>query len=104
MSAHNPVLYTARAVGVISLVLFASLAISVIQILGLFLLIVSRHSYRTLMRFSQRLFGSLVLMVTYIYAPLRIEITGCHQELKKSTFAPIMANHQIYTVLELILL
>jgi hypothetical protein len=43
------------------------------------------------------LFGSLILVTTYILSPLEIVVTGNHQELDSSAFAPIIANHQVYT-------
>lgn len=73
-----------------------SFMINIVQLWGIVLL-PFRPLYRRYMRFSQRLFGSLMLVVTYILAPLQINLSGCHQELQADTFAPIMANHQIYT-------
>ncbi|KAJ2990574.1 hypothetical protein HDV02_004277 [Globomyces sp. JEL0801] len=49
------------------------------------------------MRFTQRLFGSLIIILTYLFAPLKVVMTGHHQDLNNTSFAPIIANHQIYT-------
>jgi lysocardiolipin and lysophospholipid acyltransferase len=89
-------LYSIRMMAFLSMMLGCSCIINCLQFLGLFLRI-SRPHYRTYMRFTQRLFGSLILVATYLFAPLQIILTGHHQDLNSSSFVPIMANHQIYT-------
>ncbi|KAL2912156.1 hypothetical protein HK105_208357 [Polyrhizophydium stewartii] len=74
-----------------------SLAINWVQLVALPLSLVSRRHYRRWMRFTQRLFGSLMLTVTYVFAPLEIVMTGDHEGLTGDSVAVIMANHQIYT-------
>ncbi|KAI8894813.1 acyltransferase-domain-containing protein [Globomyces pollinis-pini] len=89
-------IYYVRVVAFIWLILGVSFAINIVQLPGL-LLYFSRPHYRTWMRFTQRLFGSLVIVATYLFAPLQIVMTGEHVHLNRKSFVPIMANHQIYT-------
>ena len=61
-----------------------------IQLLGLVLFWWRRPYYRIVMKFSQRLYSSNILVATYLFTPLCIELSGCHQGLTRNTFAPIM--------------
>ena len=57
------------------------------------------------MRFTQRMFGSLMLITTYILAPLEIIMTGQHESLNSQSVAPIIANQYIIlTVAKFILI
>ena len=86
---------TINAAGFLSMMIYFSLIIILIQLPGL--LLPNRQVYRNWMRFTQRLWGSLILVVTWIFAPITIKLSGNHSLLKSSSFVTIMANHQIYT-------
>jgi lysocardiolipin and lysophospholipid acyltransferase len=62
-----------------------------------FFLLPWRKLYRSWMKVTQKVFGGLLVVLTILFAPLKIIVTGCHQHLEKDTFAPMIANHQIYT-------
>lgn len=70
--------------------------VNLLQFPGFFLL-PWRRQYRSWMKVSQRVFGSLLIVTTFLFAPLQIIVTGCHQHLQHETFSPMIANHQIYT-------
>ncbi|KAJ8329833.1 hypothetical protein O5D80_002026 [Batrachochytrium dendrobatidis] len=89
--------YVYAAVSLLTIVFGCSIAINCRQVLSAPLLLLSRHRYRTEMRKCQGLFGSLILYVTFFYAPLDIILTGDHDGLTSEKSVVIMANHQIYT-------
>jgi lysocardiolipin and lysophospholipid acyltransferase len=92
----TPLLYYLRGFAFFWIIFSGSAMINTIQFLG-YPLVLSRPHYRAYMRYTQRLYGSLLLISTYIFAPLQIIMTGCHEELNRGSFVPIIANHQIYT-------
>ncbi|KAJ3348944.1 hypothetical protein HDU91_006445 [Kappamyces sp. JEL0680] len=86
---RSPVHYYFRAISFASLIFGCSCIIYLLQLAGLFLYPV-RPVYRNHMRFTQRLFGSLIIVATFLFAPLSIELTGSHEALKQTSFVPIM--------------
>ncbi|KAJ1338924.1 hypothetical protein BSLG_006559 [Batrachochytrium salamandrivorans] len=97
MSAFNRIGYCFKACTLLSILLGCSLVINGIQLAALPLCVISRKYYRYSMRFTQRLFGSLLILITLFYAPVEIILTGDHAELCSDSTVVIMANHQIYT-------
>lgn len=88
---RKPIHYLFRSISFLSVLVLCSIAINAVQAWGfLFLFALSRPFYRLFMRFTQRLFGILILFCTFIYSPLQIVLTGAHQELNQDSFAPIM--------------
>ena len=88
---RKPILYLFRSISFLSVLVLCSIAINAVQAWGfLFLFALSRPFYRLSMRFTQRLFGILILFCTFLYSPLQIVLTGAHQELNQDSFAPIM--------------
>lgn len=90
------------------LVLVRALLFSIVCLTGVFLVNVIqfpaalllwpwRRTYRNWMKFSQKVFGCILIATTFLFAPLQIVVTGAHQDLSNKTFAPIIGNHQIYT-------
>ena len=49
------------------------------------------------MRWVQGFWASLCVLLTWLFAPLELVLTGEHALLTMNTFAPIISNHQIYT-------
>lgn len=96
MPKVHPIVFYTRTTAFGIIFFLGILAINLVQLPGR-LLFPLRKVYRNYMRFTQRLFGSLILTLTFIFSPLSINLTGAHQGLKSNTFAPIIANHQIYT-------
>ena len=90
--------YVYAAVSLLTIVFGCSIAINCRQVLSAPLLLLSRHRYRTEMRKCQGLFGSLILYVTFFYAPLDIILTGDHDGLTSEKSVVIMANHQVSLV------
>ncbi|KAI8917157.1 acyltransferase-domain-containing protein [Powellomyces hirtus] len=72
-------------------------SINLLQYPGLLLSLASRHAYRKYIQFTQALFGSLIVLLTYLFTPVEIVVTGDHQALTRDAMAVIMANHQIYS-------
>ncbi|KAJ3021057.1 hypothetical protein HKX48_009302 [Thoreauomyces humboldtii] len=72
-------------------------SINLIQYPGLLLAFFSRHVYRQYINFTQSLFGALIVLLTYLFTPVEIVVTGDHDQLDRNTMAVIMANHQIYS-------
>ncbi|KAI8929652.1 acyltransferase-domain-containing protein [Entophlyctis helioformis] len=97
MAENKSILFYLRMVAFLGILFGCSLAINYIQFIGLPLKLVSRSYYRRWMRFTQRLFGSLMLIETYLFAPLDIVLTGDHEALRDTDVTVIMANHQIYS-------
>jgi hypothetical protein len=90
----TPIEYYLRAIAFCWVIFMSSFLINMLQFIGLPLAL-SRPHYRAFMRYTQRLYGSMLLVVSYIFAPLQIIITGCHEELNRTSFVPIIANHQV---------
>ncbi|KAI8586061.1 acyltransferase-domain-containing protein [Geranomyces variabilis] len=72
-------------------------SINLIQYPGLLLALVSRHVYRQYIQLTQALFGSLIVLLTYLFTPVEIVVTGDHAALDTNALAVVMANHQIYS-------
>jgi 1-acyl-sn-glycerol-3-phosphate acyltransferase len=89
--------------GVIFLVLMigCSLGIQVMQYPMLLILVAPLRDRRAIYRFwtqwSQELFTSLMVVVTYLCCPVTIELTGDFDILRKKERLVLIANHQIYT-------
>jgi hypothetical protein len=82
-----------RAASFAFLLFSTSIIINFLQTSGLILLFPMRKLYRNFMRFTQRLFGSLIIVLTYIFAPVNIVLTGPHHvDLKQATFGVIMVS------------
>ena len=73
------------------------LLVCLIQLPAVLILWPWRGAYRAVMRTSQRFFANLLIVITAIFSPLKIVMTGCHQDLNGDSFVTLIANHQIYT-------
>jgi hypothetical protein len=91
----HPLVFYFRAISFGIIFLIGIISINIVQLPGRFLPF--RLFYRNYMRFTQRLFGSLILILTFLFTPLSINLTGAHQGLSRNSFNPIIANHQIYS-------
>ena len=89
---RNPILYLVRTAAFLSIYVSCSILINGIQFWGLSLYLLSRDYYRNYMRFTQRLFGILIVIVTFIFSPLQIVLTGEHSGLNQESFVPIMVK------------
>ncbi|TPX59410.1 1-acylglycerol-3-phosphate O-acyltransferase [Spizellomyces sp. 'palustris'] len=72
-------------------------SINLVQYPSLILSPLSRHLYRRYIQFTQAMFGSLIVLLTYLFTPVEIVVTGDHRHLDRDATAVIMANHQIYS-------
>ncbi|KAI9105883.1 acyltransferase-domain-containing protein [Phlyctochytrium arcticum] len=72
-------------------------AINIIQFPSLPLRVFSRRVYRRYIQFTQAVFGTLLVLLTWLFTPLEIVVTGDHELLKGDSMTVIMANHQIYS-------
>ncbi|RKO84197.1 hypothetical protein BDK51DRAFT_32506, partial [Blyttiomyces helicus] len=71
-----------------------SIAIHLFQYPALLILPVSRSLFRLYISFTERLFASLLVCTTYLFARTEIVLTGEHENLPARTV--LMANHQLY--------
>ncbi|KAJ3042643.1 hypothetical protein HDV00_006922 [Rhizophlyctis rosea] len=60
--------------------------INLLQYPSLPLRIFSRHLYRLYMIAAESAFASLLVILTYLFAPAELVVTGAHQGLKKDAF------------------
>ncbi|KAJ3282920.1 hypothetical protein HK104_010652 [Borealophlyctis nickersoniae] len=88
---------------ILRIILFAlildgtSFCINTLQFPSLILKLVSRHLYRRYIAISQRLFGSLLIVLVYLFSPAEIILSGDHKGLQANRFIVLMGNHQTYT-------
>lgn len=76
------------------------LIVNTIQLPALFLYHVlrSRRLYRSYARMTEQLFGSILVLTTWLVCPLELVISGdAADALDSSSRAVVIANHQIYT-------
>jgi hypothetical protein len=93
---RKPILYLIRAASFLYIYVSSSILINCLQFWGVLVpYMLSRAYYRNFMRFTQRLFGILILITTFIFTPLQIVLTGEHQELNQESFVPIMVTLKI---------
>ncbi|KAJ3095395.1 hypothetical protein HDU97_006998 [Phlyctochytrium planicorne] len=71
-----------------------SLAINVIQCFSFPMYAASYMVYRSYIRITEQLFGSLMVILTYLLCPVELVITGDHQALSADERLIILANHQ----------
>ncbi|TPX32509.1 hypothetical protein SmJEL517_g04383 [Synchytrium microbalum] len=73
-------------------------AVNVCSLPSLVLLVFSRKAYRTYIRYTQQVFASWIVIVTWACAgPIELVLTGDYDRLAKEQQVVIMANHQTYT-------
>lgn len=65
-------------------------SINLVQYPALVLRLLSRHLYRKYIQYTQALFGSLLVLLTYLFTPVEIVVTGDHEGLNKDAMAVIM--------------
>ena len=85
----------------LTLMIGCSIGIQLLQYPMLTLLIAPlknrRAIYRSWTQWSQALFTSLMVVVTYLCCPLKIQLSGDYDILSKKERLVLIANHQIYT-------
>ncbi|KAJ3187753.1 hypothetical protein HDU85_006146 [Gaertneriomyces sp. JEL0708] len=96
-AVKDKVQFITRTFLFVSIMDICAFAVNLIQYPGLLLRLISRTLYRRYIMFTQGLFGSLLVLLTYVFSPIEIVVTGEWKALDNKSMAVIMANHQIYS-------
>ncbi|KAJ3160314.1 hypothetical protein HK101_000918 [Irineochytrium annulatum] len=90
----EPILMAVKGATLFVLLEGVSLCINVVQVFSFPLLMVDHRLYRNYIRVTERLFASLMVLLTYLLMPVHLSITGDTSGLKASTSTLLISNHQ----------
>lgn len=86
---------SARALCFLTCVILVTVAVVSVQLVAvctIYLPVKTR-----LLRFTASMYGCAMFVLTWLFCPLEMVLTGDHALLNKDTFAIVMANHQLET-------
>ena len=89
----------AQSTGLVALLVGCCMGIQMLQYPALLILLLpsTRKIYRNYIIWTQTLFASLIMVITFLFCPIEIILYGDQNVFQTHKKLIIMANHQIYT-------